>query len=247
MNVITFALLAACASIQTRTKVLQTFPDGSSVILTTVYHFGPDGHDHDSFLDSAGHPYAGTDSFILRLTEDLRRIEAGGANGRDLIGWLEQDPRITEVARGGHNDADMDLGTYVHWDPDGTAGAPDDSGGSDRPAYIGLAHELSHIEDVWRGTVNRKIWKVLPGEGGLIEVPYAELYATHIENLIRAENHLALRVSYASALLGPGGVRYFADRASLLLRPGTRQSLYFDCQGHTTYHTLGKREVAETY
>lgn len=247
MNVIAFALLAACASIQTSTKVLQTSPDGSSVVLTTVYHFGPDGHGHDVFLDSAGHPYAGTDRFVLRLTEDLRRIEQGGANGRDLIGWLEQDPRITQVARGGLNDADMDLGTYVHWDPDDTAGAPDENGGSYRPAFIGLAHELSHIVDVWRGTVNRKTWKVLPGEGDPIEVPYAELYATHIENRIRAENHLPLRVSYASLLFGPEGGRRFADHASLLLRPGTRQSLYFDCQGHTTYHTLGKRAVAETY
>lgn len=71
-------------------------------------------------------------------------------------------------------------------------------------------------------------------------MPYAELYATHIENLIRAENGLALRISYAI---------YEArkDVSSFLLKPGTRQSLYFDCQGHTHYRPLRKGERPEIY
>jgi hypothetical protein len=89
---------------------------------------------------------------------------------------------------------------------------------------------------------------VLPGEKDqLVEVPYAELYATHIENKIRAENGIPLRVSYGSGIFGPESVRHFVDAASLLLRPGTRQSLYYNCHGYTTYHKLTRREQPETY
>jgi hypothetical protein len=76
----------------------------------------------------------------------------------------------------------------------------------------------------------------------LIKVPYAELYATHIENKIRAENGIALRVSYATA-----GSDADRDLASLLIRPGTRESLYYNSTGHTDYRPLRRREEGERY
>lgn len=236
------------AFVGTTAKVRRVYSDSTSVVVTTIYRYGQDSLGNRVFLDSAGRPYAGNDTFVYRLAEALRRIEDGGATGRALVSYLEADTRMTQIVAGPRNEADMDLGEYVHWDPDGTISAPDQTGNTRRPAFVGLAHELAHICDVWRGTVNRRIWRVLPGdEENQIEVPYAELYATHIENKVRAENGLPLRVSYAGALIDGEGVRRYADAASLLLRPGTRESLYFTSDGRTAYRTLRRSERPEVY
>ncbi|TDX01975.1 M91 family zinc metallopeptidase [Dinghuibacter silviterrae] len=246
MHLALFALLLVAAPrpvIETTVKVRKVFSDGTSVIQSTVYHY-----DYGRFLDSLGRPYAGDDTFVLRLTRALREIEEGGPTGRDLVASLEQDPRSTQIAYGYLNEADMDRGEYVHWDPNGTLSAPDQAGYTHRPAFIGLAHELAHIYDVWRGTLNRHTWRVLPETDGVwVNVPYAELYATHIENKIRSENGIPLRMSYATAIDGDEGAQRYTDRASLLIRPGTRESLYFDCEGHTSYHALRKSEMAARY
>lgn len=235
-------------TIETIRRVAKRSPNGTSVVLTSIYRYGVDSLGRRGFLDSEGHPYTGTDTFVFRLAEALRQIEDGGPNGHALINYLDNAPHVTQIVPAPNDEADTDHGDFIHWNPDSDRGAPDERGGNYRPAFVGLAHELAHISDVWMGTINRSTWKVLPGEEDqLIEVPYAELYATRIENKIRAENGIPLRVSYASGIFNPEGARHFVDAASLLLRPGTRQSLYYNCHGYTTYHKLNKRELPETY
>lgn len=236
---------SAHTGIATVVKFSQQFVDGTSVVLTDDLHYDPGV---DDFVDSAGQAYHGPDPFVAKLAEALHRIAAGGPKGRALIDRLENGGRTIEIAYGNHNDADMDDGAYIHWNPDCTDSAPDQAGGCERPAYVGLAHELAHIIDVWNGTVNRRTWRMLnTQQGGFIRVPYAELYATHVENQIRAENGLPLRVSYAGAIAGPEGVETRADGGSLLIRPGTRESLYFTADGSTTYHQLKRSQPAMTY
>jgi hypothetical protein len=229
--------------IETTVRTAHVQPNGKSTIHTVVYRYN--GRD---FLDSLGRPCSGEDTFVVRLAQALRQIEDGGPTGKALVDSLRQSPLSLQIAYCSIDEADMDSGTYVHWNPCGTVSAPDQAGGTHRPPFVGLAHELAHISDVWNGTVNRKTWRVLPdGSDEWISVPYAELYATHVENKIRAENGFPLRVSYASAPRGAVDGRAFADRSSLLLRPGTRKSLYFDCRGHTSYRELRRSERAETY
>lgn len=236
---------SAHAGISTTVKFCEKFVDGTSVVLTDNLRYDPDAA---KFLDSAGNAYGGPDPFVAQLSEALHRIAAGGPAGRALIEKLETSGRALEIAFGNHNDADMDEGTYVHWNPENTDSAPDQSGGCERPAYVGLAHELAHIIDVWQGTVNRHTWRTVnTSEGGWIHVPYAELFATNIENQVRAENHLPLRVSYAGAIAGPEGIQTRADGGSLLIRPGTRESLYFAADGSTTYHQLKRSQRALRY
>lgn len=42
----------------------------------------------------------------------------------------------------------MQNGSYVTWNPNLSTSAPDETGSINRPSYIGLAHELAHIEDI---------------------------------------------------------------------------------------------------
>ena len=191
-----FISLRAEAYIQTAVKVRKVYPDGSSEVLVTVYRYGLDSLGHQGFFDLHGHSEAVPDTFVQRLTRALERIENGGPEGRALLAYLDSVPRRTLVAYSHANEADVEGGQYVRWDPEDTLGAPELGGGIYRPAFIGLAHELAHIRDVWQGTVNRSTWRNLPaGDGQWIQVSCAELYATHVENKIRAENGLPLRLS----------------------------------------------------
>jgi hypothetical protein len=229
--------------IETQVSTTTWYGDGHSVVAIDHYHYGADLNGRRGFLNEKGKLYEGSKGFILDAGAAIRRIEEGGPAGKALVSFLMQSPQTVCIVWHGVNLADIDLGAYVYWNPLDTCSAPDERGDSLRPAYIGLAHELAHISDVWMGTVNRGTWMTREDENGnLIRIPYAELYATRVENKIRSENGIPLRVAYAS-------VRDGADRdmATLIIRPGTRESLYYDCAGRTNYRPLRRRSVAERY
>ena len=232
------------ATLHVTVKDVVTDPDGIQEVVQHRYRYGKDNLGREGFLDGAGVLYAGQDTFIARVTEALRAIGHEGETGRVLIAYLENAPDSTDIAISFINGADMENGAYVFWNPSCLGSAPDQRGDTIRPAFIGLAHELAHISDVWHGTINRNTWMKLPDEeGGYVTVSYAELYATHIENKIRSENGLPLRVSYAKVFFDS----WQRDVSSLLLKPGTRESLYFDREGHTAYRRLKRGEVPMVY
>lgn len=231
-----WCLLLLFTTLHVTVKSVVTDPDGIQEVVQQRFRYGKDNGGREGFLDGGGVLYAGRDTFIARVTDALRVIAHGGETGRSLIGYLEDAPDSTDIVISLMNGADMTAGAYVFWNPSSMGGAPDQRGDTVRPAFIGLAHELAHISDVWHGTINRKPWmKLSDEEGGYVEVSYAELYATHIENKIRAENGLPLRVSYAR------------DLSLLLLKPGTRESLYFDREGRTAYRRLKRGEAPMVY
>ncbi|PSL17323.1 hypothetical protein, partial [Chitinophaga ginsengisoli] len=77
--------------------------------------------------------------------------------------------------------------------------------------------------------------------GGNEAIPNAELYSTHIENLIRAENNVPLRAFYGLDVSGAG------DSSTRLIKAGTRQSLYYDATGGTNYKMLSKKQIPYKY
>ena len=89
-------------------------------------------------------------------------------------------------------------------------------GNENRPPFIGLGHELAHIQDIWNGTLDNSNWVI---EGG-ITIPNSEKYATHIENQLRAENGVPLRSHYGidastGARTGLESTRIINGRTSL--------------------------------
>ncbi|WP_188347358.1 M91 family zinc metallopeptidase [Sphingobacterium cavernae] len=127
-----------------------------------------------------------------------------------------------EIANGSSNRADEN-GSYIIWNPAGRTSAPDQNGSIQRPSYVGLGHEMAHIQDVWNGTFNNGTWQTVSLQNGRTRnIKKAEIYATHIENRIRAENGLPLRISYG--VDGSGN----ADPSTRIIRSGTNQSLYYN-------------------
>jgi hypothetical protein len=67
------------------------------------------------------------------------------------------------------------------------------------------------IEDVWNGTYNGNTWLTIGSE----TASHSEKYATHVENLIRAEHGLSLRTHYGVVDMGGGKFRGYAPSALL--------------------------------
>ncbi len=71
------------------------------------------------------------------------------------------------------------------------------NGSTQRPAYIGLAHEVSSCYKILeRYFFDASTWYTTGGKA----IPKGEIYASHVENMVRAENNIPLRKFYVVEL-----------------------------------------------
>jgi hypothetical protein len=203
-------------TITTTIKTTVTNPDGTTSIQSSTYYYGQDANGNYGFLDSNGNLYSGNDAYVNSLSTALGNLRTGGDVGNALVGDLMTSTNKVEIANRRANGADP-AGTYIKWNPSATNGGTDQNGGTSRPTYIGLGHEMAHIQDVWNGTYDASTWvTVTDSNGNNKNISNAEKYATHIENQLRAENGIPLRTHYS-----PGVT------STQLLHNGSNQSLFY--------------------
>ncbi|WP_051291073.1 M91 family zinc metallopeptidase [Pedobacter glucosidilyticus] len=208
---------------------------------TDKYYYGQDAKGNYGFIDQSGSMYSGGNKFIGQVGTALSDLRSGKV-GAGLVNDLMTSTNNTEIAQRSSNAADEKNGAYVLWNPNGTTSAPDQNGSTQRPSYIGLGHELAHVQDIWKGTVNRNTWQsAIDPNGNPISIPNAEIYSTHMENRLRAEHGLPLRTSYG---VGPNGS---LDPGTRIIRSGTSQSIYYDQNGNTTFKMLNRKQIPFTY
>ena len=225
-------------------SVVNTVKDinGKKTTTTTQYYYGQDSNGNYGFLDASGNMYSGNDQFVGQLTTALNKLRQGGSAGKGLVDDLMNSTNTTQIAKRGVNKADSKNGSYILWNPNGRNGGPDQNGGTTRDPYIGLGHEMAHVKDVWDGTINTKPWvTVTLANGKTKSIPKAEIYATHMENQIRSENNVPLRVSYGVNALGG------ADPSTRIIKAGTSQSIYYNQNGITTFKPLKRKQVPFKY
>jgi len=188
-----------------------TNPNGTTSIQSDSYYYGQDANGNYGFIGSNGQIYSGNDTYVNSLTTALNDLRTGGDVGKGLVSDLSSSTKTVQIAQG-RNTADPN-GTYIKWNPNSTNGGPDQNGGTTRPSYIGLGHEMAHTQDVWNGTYDSNIWSG--------NIPNAEKYSTHVENQLRAEHGLPLRTNYAITPTGAG------DPSTQILLTGTRLSSFY--------------------
>ncbi len=90
------------------------------------------------------------------------------------------------------------------------------------------------MEDVINKTYSSDPWETItdPNTGTTSTVPKTELYSTHVENILRAENGLPLRTYYGAYTDGSG------ISQTRLITGNT--SLYIQLNGTTNYKTVSK-------
>ncbi len=173
------------------------------------------------FLDSNGNPFSGSDDMLSSIQDALIKLQKE-EHGMKLVKSLSlsnEKVLIEKSARDNHEvEGDEIYASVVRWNPykDSAFG-----GGS----FISLAHELAHSLDRILGTINLKRWySVYNDEGIKTNILKAEIYVTHYENLIRAEQGLSLRTHYSQDENGtPAGGAIFKNG---------NQSIYFDMLGN---------------
>ena len=155
----------------------------------------------------------------MQKLQDVR----SGATGKSLVNDIVNSTSTVNITKGANTfsayDKDSKMSSFVRWDPSKTDGGPDASLNTNRPAFIGLGHELAHaLDQIVDNKIDYSAWYT--PTGATRPVPRAELFSSHIENLIRAENKFSLRAFYslgqnaAGAIIGEGRI----------LIPGTRQN-----------------------
>ena len=146
--------------------------------------------------------------FLKSTVSALDNIRTGGSVGNNLVSTLQSDSDIFVIGKGKNSS----VGRTVKFDPSSTQSGLDETGGRNRPAYIGLAHELAHALDWDDGSIDAGIWLTY-SDGSTSR--NAEKYASHVENQIRAENKIPLRAYY--------GIDEGKGIGRLII-PGTRMS-----------------------
>ncbi|WP_422360231.1 RHS repeat-associated core domain-containing protein [Reichenbachiella sp.] len=129
--------------------------------------------------------------FLKTAVNNLNRI-SGGKEGNKLVDGLQSSQynvTVTKATAGNGNSFDPATST-VNFDPSSLTGDLNSDGNKARDPYIGLAHELGHADDNISSGIDRT-----PVDNTI----QGEIYAAHMENLVRAENGEALRVRYRSA------------------------------------------------
>ena len=216
---------------------------GNEIFTDEKYHYGKDKEGNFGFMDAKGNMYSGSDSYVLGVAAALDQIRSGGERGFELVSYLMNSENSVQIMDRGKNGTSDD-GKEVYWNQaDKTGGGVDTKGSSERDPVIGLGHELGHIDGMWKKLVNNKKWHSVKNNNGEFEdIPNSEIYSTHVENQLRAENNMPLREYYAD---DPG--RDGENAGTRLINARTGKSLYVNLNGTTNFKKLGRKEKAYSY
>ncbi|MBX6361824.1 MAG: hypothetical protein IRZ03_17310 [Acidobacterium ailaaui] len=136
--------------------------------------------------------------FLKKAVAGLNKLSAK-TNGKNLVNDIVSSKETVNIIKGSNSFNEVDKATgmtnVVRWNPSNTNGGPDPNLNTGRSAFIGFGHELAHADDqVSDGKIDYNIWYTTSND---INIPNAEKYSTHVENLLRAENGVKLRAYYS--------------------------------------------------
>jgi hypothetical protein len=163
--------------------------------LTVTYYTPVYFEGSNAYYEANGLPYDGNDPYVCDVSNALGQIDRG-VYGRTMVDYLESSTNNVSIRKyGGQNGTDADATSgLIRWNPSWTQTGADVNDLESVDPFIGLAHELGHVENVWAGPNERGDWWN-NGQGEF--AANSEKYATFKENLIRAENGIPLRKYYA--------------------------------------------------
>ena len=172
------------------------------------------------FYDLEGNPYNGDNQYIIIVSNSLRQLMKGNNGAAMVKEIVEKEEEIRVSMREKVRNFYSPNQKTISWNP--SMSDPD-------APFVSLAHELAHALDDLNGTYNGGVW--ISKQNALYvmdkDVTWAEIVATHFENLIRAEHGYPLRKEYLKDKLG----RYMGGK----LIDNKGRSLYYNTQGKTNY------------
>jgi len=156
---------------------------------------------------TTGLAYKGTDAFIASVSTALSNLNKT-ETGKELVDFAESQEDKINIQQTVKNGTSED-GLIVGWNPTNNNGGPTENGSNkkntSRPGFIGLGHELAHVQDIFGGISDLGDWtaaldvngqETYDRNGNKIMINNSEKYATFKENQLRMENGIPLRRSY---------------------------------------------------
>lgn len=188
------------------------------------------------FVDSNGNDYSGDNEYILNLTTQLTSL-CNGESGMELVSSLVDSEKGVEITQGQKNVEGEWLKSTLADNVVSGIQYSGKSGSSDGTPYTALGHELAHSLDRINGTLDNSKWFVADNK----IIPVAEIYATHVENKLRAEHGIPLRRYYAYDTMGGGFGPSILDT--------NNRSLYYTFDGthNPNYKVIRPREQRYKY
>ncbi|SFN43763.1 RHS repeat-associated core domain-containing protein [Chryseobacterium oleae] len=172
-------------------------PDGLWITITDGdnqyrYSNGQTQHQVDGKWQAVD-PSVSLSENVVGIVAGLQRLEQVGINGGDtgkkLVSYFDNDKNnVNIIYQKGTFDAGVEKSDPIKLDPKMTKFLPQTNGYQESPFFVNLGHELAHKEDPSNYIMFPKWTRP--------DVSSGEIYASHKENMIRAENGLPLRVSY---------------------------------------------------
>lgn len=145
-----------------------------------------------------------------------------------MIGYFDQGGKNRDINfnyTSGDSQIRHGISNIVDLNPSSGKGRWTTSGNDSKysPLYTTIAHEMGHIyENYALGVTSQSDSRF--GD----DATSAEIYGTHVENIVRAETGLPLRTHYRTTKDGVGNV--FPGRASRLI-DNAGNSIYFNSNG----------------
>jgi len=179
--------------------ILFVDPDGKDIFIS---------HENERYKYSNGNVYRSVEgnweqvqaqegSYLASIQESLNTL-ASQEDGESLISFFTGDEnhiqirqRLEDEEGSGNRLSGWSVVTDKY--PEGGI-IPTEAGLQKSPLFVAVGHEMAHRKDIIKGTFDGNEW-FTTSDGTTI--PNAEVFATHYENMIRAEHDLPLRTHYA--------------------------------------------------
>lgn len=187
------------------------------------------------FYNDKGEAYAGT-GFVC-LVRDALNYLMEGETGNALISRIADDDRDVAIYSTKKGEGSRASSSGIGWDTQGVR-VPTESE-AEPNAYIDLGHEFGHIDLSWfgGGINDKKKWFIYyDAEGNLRVATIGEIHATHVENKLRSEHNLPLRVSYVITV-------DTGQKMGRIIK--NNSSLYFDINENTNFKPLRGKQGYE--
>lgn len=166
--------------------------------------------------------------FARDAIAELQNLEGSGKTGKGLVEYFSGDKHNISI-RESKGEVNLEWNEIVFINLDYNRELPTTEGMLKTKSYLTLGHEMAHRVDKNNDfDAAMKIWY---GKGKKA-TPVSEIYATHIENMIRSESGIPLRTHYgiSHGYSDKKGHTMWGDEQSRVL-DSNGNSLFYDSKG----------------
>ncbi len=159
-------------------------------------------------------------------------LSKSGKTGKGLVDYFSGSKYDITIKKGSRN---QETNEVVTFNLDDKSLIATTEGVTGSPFHVTLGHELAHRQDKnIRGLeATNKLWYM----DGNKRASDSEIYATHIENLIRSESGLPLRTHYGIGIsIDNNKTSYFGDEKSRII----------DSKGNSRYYGADGKRISPT-